>query len=243
MANSREAQLSELFVELADTLTSDFDLVDLLTRLASRLADMLPADEAGVILADQRGELHVMASSTERMRILELFEIQNDEGPCLDAFRTGQPLINVELDTADERWPQFAPAARERGFWLVHAFPMHLRGESVGVVNAFAADHAVLTAEEARVGQALADAATIGILQERATREARVVVEQLQHALTSRVLIEQAKGVLAEQTGRDVSQVFELIRRYARGTNTRIAEVAREIVERKLSVDDLTGTT
>jgi len=241
MAGSREAQLSELFVELADTLTSDFDLVDLLTRLVVRLADMLPADEAGVILADHRGELHVMASSTERMRVLELFELQNDEGPCLDAYRSGEPLINVELDGADTRWPRFAAEARERGFWLVHAFPMHLRGEAVGVVNAFAADHDLLTPEEARVGQALADAATIGILQERSTREARTVVEQLQHALTSRVLIEQAKGVLAEQTGREVSDVFELLRGHARRDNMRIADVARAVLDRRLSVEDLTS--
>jgi hypothetical protein len=237
----REVWLGDMFVELADTLTADFDLIEFLTRLVSRQVELLAADEAGVVLVDAKGTLHVMASSTERMRVLELYEIQNDEGPCLEAFRTGAPIVNVELAGAHERWPRFAPEARAGGFGLVHAFPMRLRSQAVGVVNVFAASTDRVTPEDARVGQALADVATIGILQERSVREARMLTEQLQHALTTRVVIEQAKGVLAERTGLEMPEAFEVLRQRARRTNTRVGDIARMVVAGDMSIEELTA--
>jgi GAF domain-containing protein len=239
MSTSREARLSELFVELADTLTAEFDLIEFLTRLATHYVELFPADEAGVVLADARGSLHVMASSTERMRILELYELQNDEGPCLDALRTGEPVINVELAGADKRWPRFAPEARGDGFTLVHALPMRLRGRIVGVVNVFATSTERITPEDVRVAQALAGVATIGLLQERSVREGRVLTEQLQHALVTRVVIEQAKGVLAERLSVEMPDAFELLRGYARSTNSRVGDVARRVASGELLTDEL----
>ena len=127
-----EQWLAETFVELADTLVDDFDVVDFLSGLTQRCAELLDATEVGLVIADSAGRLHVMASSSERMRMLELFEIQSDEGPCLDAFHTGAQVVNVELASADDRWPAFAPRARDEGFGAAHAFPMRLRNEVIG---------------------------------------------------------------------------------------------------------------
>lgn len=239
MATEPDVRLSHVFVELADTLTDDFDLLDFLTRLCSRLSDLLGADAAGVIAIDAQGVMRIMASSTEQMRVLELFEVQNAEGPCLDALRSRQAVTNVALADADTRWPRFAPLARDDGFALVHAFPMRLRDDVVGVVNVFAADAGGLTHEQALVAQAMTDIATIGLLQERALREGRVLTDQLQYALTARVVVEQAKGMLAERMNVELPDAFALLRSYARAKNLRVADVARKVVESELSVEDL----
>lgn len=231
-------RLSRVFVELADTLVSDFDVVEFMTTLADRCVEVLGADEAGVVLADEQGILRSVASSNETARLLELFEVQNQEGPCLDCYRTGEPLLNQFLVTPD-RWPVFGPEARRLGFSIVHALPMRLRGRVIGAVNAFGSSNVELAPLDLQVGQALADVATVGLLQERTIREARILNEQLQGALTSRVIIEQAKGVLAERLHVEMDVAFARLREYARRTNQRLGLVATAIVEGRLPADEL----
>jgi GAF domain-containing protein len=233
-----QERLSQVFVELADTLVADFDVVDFLTILAHRCAELLHAAEAGVMLADETGGLRSIASSTEAARLLELFELQSQEGPCLDCFESGTPLVNQSLASA-EQWPTFAPEAMRLGYRAVHAVPMRLRGQVIGAVNVFSTDDVLLADTDVVVAQALADVATIALLQERGLREARVLNEQLQGALHSRVLIEQAKGVLSERRQVDMAGAFELLRRHARTTNQKLNDVAVAVVDGTLSPDAL----
>lgn len=238
MKNS-EQWIAETFVELADTLVDDFDVVDFLSGLTDRCAELLDATEVGLVIADTVGRLHVMASSTERMRILELFEIQSDEGPCLDAFHTGEQLVNIDLEAAEARWPVFAARARAEGFVSAHALPMRLRDEVIGALNVFDASGRLLEPGEVRLAQALADTATIGILQERAVARATVLAEQLQTALNTRVVVEQAKGVVAEQMKIDVGDAFDLLRGYARRRGARLGDVVKDVVEGRLPASAL----
>lgn len=231
-------RLGAVFVELADTLVDDFDVVDFLTMLADDCVQLLHASEAGVVLADPRGVLHSVASSNEMARLLDLFELQNDEGPCLDCYRTGKQILNESLETT-ERWPVFCAEARRLDFLVVHALPMRLRGEVIGAVNIFSTDTAALTADEIDLAQALADVATVGLLQERGIREARLLNEQLQGALNSRIVIEQAKGMLAERHRLDVSEAFQTLRGYARDHNLRLGHVAQSLLDGSLPVEDI----
>jgi len=227
---SREGALAEAFVGLADTLVADYDVIELLHRLATECVDLLRVDAAGLLLSDQRGALRVVASSSEEARLLELFEVQEDEGPCLDCFHTGQPVSVADLRKVDT-WPRFAVRAQEAGFRSVHALPLRLRSEVVGALNLFGVEPGGLRSDELRVGQALADVATIGILQERAIRHRDVLAEQLEVALHSRVAIEQAKGVLAERHQLDMDVAFALLRNYARASSQRLSDLARGVVE------------
>ncbi len=222
--------LSDTFVELADTMVADFDVIDFLQLLTDRSVMLLSASAAGVMLADPRGELRVAASSNEAAGLLELFQLQNDQGPCLDCFRTGQPVTATELAGPGQRWPRFAAAATEHGFRTVEALPMRLRDQVIGALNLFRADHGPFDPGDLRLGQALADVATIGLLHERNVRRSETVAEQLQSALTSRVIIEQAKGKLAERLGTDMEQSFAMLRDYARNSNQRLTDVARNFV-------------
>jgi transcriptional regulator with GAF, ATPase, and Fis domain len=223
--------LSDTFVGLADTMVADFDVIDFLHMLTDRSVRLLSVSAAGVMLADPRGELRVAAASSEAAGLVELFQIQNDEGPCLDCFRTGRPVTAADLATLDQRWPRFAAAATQGGFVSVHALPMRLRDQVVGALNLFGTRAGRLDPADLRVGQALADVATIGLLQERNVRRADTLAEQLQAALNSRVVIEQAKGKLAERLGVDMDRSFSMLRDYARNSNQRLTEVAREFVE------------
>jgi transcriptional regulator with GAF, ATPase, and Fis domain len=222
--------LAGTFVDLSDTLVADFDVVDFLHLLADRSVALLAASAAGVVLADQRGELRVAAASNQEAGLMELFQIQNDQGPCLDSFRTGQPVTAADLTGPGQRWPRFAAAAAQAGFRAVEALPMRLRDEVVGALNLFRARPGPLSAADLRVGQALADVATIGLLQERNVRRSEVLAEQLQAALNSRVVIEQAKGKLAERLGLDMDQAFALLREYAHHSHQRLTDVARNFV-------------
>jgi transcriptional regulator with GAF, ATPase, and Fis domain len=206
MGQNREQMLAAAFVELADTLVADFDVVDFLHGLADRCVRLLDVDAAGLMLADQRGSLRVIASSSEQARLVELFQLQHEEGPCLECFRTGLPVSEPDMATAGQRWPSFAPAAAGAGFAAVQALPMRLRDEVVGAMNLFMEVPGRLDETGLRVGQALADVATIGLLHERNFRHQEALAEQLQGALNSRVTIEQAKGVLAERRGLDMGQ-------------------------------------
>jgi GAF domain-containing protein len=229
---SREQHLAAAFVELVDTLVDDYDVVDLLDRLAGHSVRLLGATAAGLLLDDQRGGgLRVLAASSERSRLLELFQLQTDQGPCLDCVRTGQPVSVPDLNDAADRWPRFVPMAAQQGFRAVHALPLRLRNQTIGALNLFHDQPATLTPDDLQLGQALADAATIGILHERAIRRGETLIEQLQTALNSRIIIEQAKGFLADRGGLDVDQAFDLLRGYARDHNLRLSDTARRVVE------------
>ena len=223
--------LSDTFVDLADTMVADFDVIDFLHMLTDRSVRLLAASAAGVLLADPRGELRVAAASSEEVGLLELFQLQSDQGPCLECFRTGQPVTISDLTGAAQRWPRFADAAVQSGFRAVQALPMRLRDQVIGALNLFGARPGPFEAVDLRIGQALADVATIGLLQERNVRRRETVAEQLQSALNSRVMIEQAKGKLAERLGVDMDHAFTMIRDYSRNTNQRLTDVARSFVD------------
>src|SRR4249919_916487 len=223
--------LSETFVELTDTMVAGFDVIDFLHVLTDRSVQLLEVSAAGLLLADPRGELRVVAASSEAARLLELFQIQNDQGPCLDCYRSGRPVAAADLAAAASRWPRFAAAARQAGFAAVQALPMRLREQVIGALNLFRAGPGAFPAADVRVGQALADAATISLLHERSMRHSDALNEQLQTALNSRVIIEQAKGKLAERLGLDMGQAFSLLRDHARNRNLRLADVALAFID------------
>ncbi len=236
---SRE-RLAEVFVEMADTLVDDFDLVEFLEMVTARTAELIDVAAVGLLLADHHGELQFMAASDEATRLLELFQLQNHEGPCLDAFRTSEPVVNADLRSASRRWPVFAPQAAARGLRSVHAIPLRLRGQVIGALNLFGADAGALDVQDVMLVQALADVATIGLLQERAIHNGEVLTEQLQGALNSRIVIEQAKGLLAGVHGVDVDQAFALLRGYARNHNRRLVDLAYAVISDPAAVPDLT---
>jgi GAF domain-containing protein len=223
--------LSDTFVDLADTMVADFDVIDFLHMLTDRSVRLLAASAAGVVLADPRGELRVAAASSEQAELLELFQLQNDQGPCLECFRTGQPVTAADLTGPAQRWPRFAQAATQSGFRAVHAMPMRLRDQVIGALNLFAAAPGPFDLADVRIGQALADVATIGLLQQRTVRRRETIAEQLQAALNSRVIIEQAKGKLAERLSVDMDRAFTMLRDYARNSNQHLTDVARTFVE------------
>ncbi len=232
-------RLARVFVEVADTLIAEFDVIEFLQMLADRAADIINAAAVGLLLADQHGRLQFMAASDESSRLLELFQVQSHDGPCLDAFNTARPVMNIDLRTAGGRWPRFAPQATTFGFRSVHAFPLRLRDDVIGAMNIFGHDTGGLDETDAQIMQALADVAAIGLLQERAISRGEILTEQLQGALNSRIIIEQAKGAIAQAHDTTVDAAFELIRAHARRTNRRLNEVARLIVADPNGLSDL----
>jgi GAF domain-containing protein len=236
---SREALLVRTLVELADNLVDDFDVIDVLTVLSDRCVEVLDISSAGVMLASPSGELQVIASSSDTMRGLEVFELQANEGPCVDCFRTGVPITNLELDGNDLRWPRFAQRAVADGFHSVHALPMHLRGTTVGALNLFRTDTGPLGPDDVLVAQALADVATIAIIQHQAAVGAAVLNAQLGEALNSRIIIEQAKGRISEASGRGMDESFQRLRNHARNHNLRLTELARDVVDATLPIVQL----
>jgi GAF domain-containing protein len=243
---SREAKLARTLVELADTLVADFDVVELLIMLADRCVDVLDVGAAGLMLLGPQNELRVMASSSETMRLLELFELQAQEGPCLDSFRTGEAVENQNLHTTSSRWPLFTPKALAAGFLSVHALPMRLRGSVIGALNIFQNTAGELSDADLDAAQALADIATIAILQHRAAIEAKALNEQLNEALNSRVVIEQAKGMIAERRNVSMPDAFATLRNHARNHNVRLSIVAGSLVDGVLKepeIDQLPSST
>jgi GAF domain-containing protein len=236
---SRESLLTRTFVQLADTLVDEFDVVELLTTLADRCVEVLDVSAAGLMLIAPQGELRAVASSSETMRMLELFELQAQEGPCLDCYRTRQPVLNQHLGDLGNRWPRFEPVALKAGFRSVHAMPMRLRGDVIGALNLFRTGRADLDEADIVAGQALADAATIAVLSHQAALETQLVNSRLSHALNSRIVIEQAKGVLAERTGLSMEEAFATMRVHARNHNEKLVDVARGVVNGTLGVNDL----
>jgi GAF domain-containing protein len=233
---TREEKLARTLVELADTLVADFDVVELLTLLTHRCVDVLNVSAAGLMLVAPEGDLRVMASSSETMRVLELFELQSQEGPCLDCYRTGLPVVNQDLTTVNGRWPRFAEEALAAGFRSVHALPMRLRGVVLGALNLFFVEPGDMLQVDIEAAQAMADVATIAILQHRAALEAQILNEQLNYALNSRIVIEQAKGMVAERENLNMEQAFALLRNHARNHNLRLVDVARDIITARMAV-------
>jgi GAF domain-containing protein len=234
-----EQRLAATFVELADTLVADFDVIEFLYVLTHRCTQVLEVSAAGVMLADSSGTLRLLAASDEHTELLELFQLQNDQGPCFECFHSGQPVAVADLSAVEDRWPRFAAEARAQGIAAVHALPMRLREETIGALNLFGTvPGAVLT--DTRIAQALADVATIGILQQRAHSRAETVILQLQSALNTRVIIEQAKGVLAERTGTSIDDAFKALRDFSRAHSRRLSEVASAVVD---NADDVAALT
>ncbi len=236
---SREALLARTLVELADTLVDDFDVVELLTLLTDRCVEVLDVAAAGLMLGFPGGDLRVMASSSDAMRLLELFELQSEEGPCPDCYRTGEPIVNHRLAASGGPWPRFGPRALEAGFKSVHALPMRLRDMTIGALNLFRTDEGALHDADVLAAQALADVATIAVLHDRGVRDTQVVNEQLHRALNSRVVIEQAKGMVAEAAGIDLDQAFSRLRHHARSHNLRLVDLAHGVIARATAVGSL----
>ena len=224
---TREADVVRSLVEMADTLVEDYDVVDLLTGLADRCVSLLGVSAAGVMLVSPAGSLGLVASSSEAMRLLELFELQAQEGPCLDAFRTGEPVGHENLQAGAGRWPSFSAAALRAGFASASALPLRLREVTLGALNLLSVTRAPMDEADVIVARAFADLATLSIVQHRASAGANSLNEQLSGALTSRIVIEQAKGVICERTGVDLAEAFSRLRAYARNHNLRLTDVAR----------------
>ena len=233
-------RLAEIFVNAADTLVDDFDVIEFLETLTNHTAQVTSAASAGLLLANPQGQLHYVASSSESIKLLELFQLQYREGPCLDCFQSGESVVNADLSTADERWPHFAPRAVAAGYRSVHAFPLRHQRRVIGAMNVFSSERGALEPHDVRIVQSLADIATIALLQERAIRSGEVLAEQLQRALNSRIMIEQAKGALARMHDIDVDLAFQLMRRYARANHHRLVDVAQAVLTDPTGHPDLT---
>lgn len=231
---TREADVVRSLVEMADTLVDDYDVVDLLTGLTDRCVSLLGISAAGVMLVSPAGSLGLVASSSEAMRLLELFELQAQEGPCLDAFRTGEPVGHVDLAVVPDRWPSFGAAARRAGFQSAVALPLRLRDVTLGALNLLGVSRTPMREADVIVARAFADLAALSISQHRASMEAHRLNEQLSAALTSRIVIEQAKGVISERAGTDLADAFSRLRSFARNNNLRLTEVAQAAVDGKL---------
>jgi GAF domain-containing protein len=229
-AATREQALADTFVHLADTMVDDYDVADLLDQLTNACVAVLGVTAAGLLLDDQKGHLALVASSSHESHLLELFVLQNNEGPCLDCFRTGTAVTSGSLEDDVDRWPLFVPAAHLAGFRSVAAVPLRLRDQTIGVLNLFLDVPEEVPAATRRLAQALADVATIGILQQRSLHRSHVLSEQLQTALTSRIAIEQAKGILAERNNLSMDEAFVALRRFARNHNRKLTDVAHSVV-------------
>ena len=224
------SQLAETFVLLADTLVDDYDVVALLDRLVTTSTELLGFTAAGILLDDQRGNLAVVASSNEQSRLLEVYQVQSAQGPCVDCVGTSACVRVPDLTQELGRWPLFVPAAQQAGFRSVLAVPLRLRNATIGAMNLFHDQVREASTDDQRLAQALADIATIGILQQRSLHRSSILAEQLQHALNSRVIIEQAKGVLAERASSSMESAFDQLRRFARDRNLKLADAAAAVI-------------
>jgi len=236
---SREARLNAAFVMVADTLTAHYDVVDLLHTLVVECTVIVAATAGGLMLADPQGRLQLVASTDESAELVEVMQLAAGAGPCVDCYNTGTSVSVPDIAASGSKWPEFREAALEQGFQSVHATPMKLRGEVIGTMNLFNVAVGALSSRDAAVVQALADVATIGVLQQRIATESQVVAEQLQRALDSRVLIEQAKGAMSQALGLTMDEAFGALRTYARNHNLTLHEVATAITTRSLTAEIL----
>lgn len=227
--NLRETRVLSAVVSLVDSLLDDFDVVDLLTELTERCAELLDVASAGFLLADPLQRLHLLAATSEQTRELELFQLQAEEGPCIECYRTGEPVLVADVREQAQRWPQFVPAAVGAGFTAVHAVPMRAAGSVLGALGLFDTRTGELNEADLLVGQTLAHIACVAILQEHPPT-AVTVVSPLRSALAARVLVEQAKGFLSEMLGVSVDQAFRILRIYSRARGEHLTDVARELI-------------
>ncbi|MFF5233640.1 GAF and ANTAR domain-containing protein [Dactylosporangium sp. NPDC000521] len=241
MTTVSEQRLARIFVEVADTLVDEFDVIEFLQMLADRTAGLVEAATVGLLLADEQDRLRFMAASDETTKLLELFQLQWHDGPCLDAFRSGEPVINADLSAASARWPRFAPYAATAGFRSVHAFPLRLRSDVIGAMGVFGIRDTALDEADVQIVQALADVAAIGMLQERTIHRGEVLTEQLQGALNTRIVIEQAKGAVAQAHHVSIDAAFDLLRAYARRNNSRLSDVASLVITDLSALHNLTA--
>jgi GAF domain-containing protein len=240
-ADDRAAELAQAFVELAGALANGFDVVELLDRLIQHCVRLLEVDAAGLVLADAGGALQVMAATSDQARFLEVLQLHADSGPCLDCYRTGQPVNVDDLTVGRHRWPALANTAQHGGYRAVHAVPLRFQEQTLGAMNLFRSEPVGLGSTDRTIAQALAEVATVAILGQRTIRRSEEVAEQLQAALNSRVLIEQAKGMLAQQGGLAMAAAFAVLRQHARRTNQRVTEAARAVVDATLTLDAMSG--
>jgi len=232
---SREVRIAQVFVQLADTMVGDFDVAELMLQLADACLELLEVDAAGLMLLDANGELRLVASAPDAMHDLEIFELQSDEGPSLDTIRTGRAVVNVDVVQATERWPRFTAQTLAAGLRSTHALPLRLRGDVIGAVNLFSKVEQRLSDGDIALGQALADVATIALLQQRASRDEWMLAEQLQVALNTRIVVEQAKGILAESSGLHPAETFHYLRTFARRTGQPLHSVAWQVIKGPLA--------
>lgn len=232
---TREDELIEALVALAGSLVNGDDVTDLLTRLTAECARLVDVDSVGMLLADRRGTLHVLAASSHDAADLEAFQSQRAEGPCYDCYQDGRPVLVADVSAAAERWPGFVPVALEHGIRSVHTVPLRLRDQVLGALGLFGSSPGELDERDLRLVQALADVATIAITQDRVATDGDGINEQLQTALDTRVILEQAKGVLAQSGGLTMAEAYAALVRYARDQNLKMAHVARALVERTVA--------
>ena len=239
MTDGREREIIEAFVDLSNELVDDYDVVDMLSQLTTSCASLLDISSAGLLLADARGVLHLMASSSERTHDLEMLQLQRDEGPCLDCYHDREAVLVPDLDAEERRWPQFCRAARAVGFKSVHALPMRLKDKVLGALGLFGEETGVLDDDNVALAQALVHVACVAIVNERSAADHALVNSQLQAALNSRVVVEQAKGVLAQAGGLEMADAFAVLRRYARDHGRKLSEIAAAVVSRELGQEVL----
>jgi GAF domain-containing protein len=240
VAQVSDQRVAQTFVELADTLVERFDSIEFLHVLAERCVELLAQDAAGILLADEQGALKLMATSSDLLRPLEHFLLQNEEDPSAECFRSGQSVRCPDLRAEPRRWPRFSAAAVQLGLVAVDVVPMRLRDEVIGTLNLFRTSPGALGPETAALAQSFANVATISLLQVRAIRQNQVLAEQLQAALTSRIAIEQAKGVLTERLQVGLADAFSLMRTYARNTNQLLSDVAGQVNARSPEIAGMT---
>lgn len=228
---SRWHVVATSFVELADTIADDFDTLDFLQNLVGRTAEITGAAAAGVVLGDQRGALRLTATTDHQARVAELVAVSSSEGPCIDAFRTGQPVVNVSQEEAVRRWPAYVVAAHDAGFASTHVVPMRIRTRVLGALSIFFGDGHVLGDDDQAILEALASVATIGLLQEPTPRQREVLAEQVQATIDRQVTVEQATGVVAESLGLDVDDAFRLLRRHGRRHRLSLSAVADGVLD------------
>lgn len=233
---TRSSRVSAAFVKIADTLVGDYDVLELLHTLVEESVELLDAAAAGLMLAGPDGVLQVLASTSEESQLVEALQQESGAGPCVDCYVTGVPVTVRDIAGTEDRWPDFKKAAATQGFRSVHAFPMRLKGRTIGAMNLFRTEIGELSDEDVAIGQALADVSTISILQKKTASESAVVNQQLQDALNSRILIEQAKGMIAHIDNIDTNEAFRRLRRHARSNNKNLRETAQAVLNRSLTV-------
>jgi transcriptional regulator with GAF, ATPase, and Fis domain len=240
-ADDRAALLAQAFAELAGALADGYDVAELLDRLLRHCVDLLAVDAAGLVLADASDALQVMAATTGPARFLEVLQLHAESGPCLECYHTGRPVQVDDLRADGDRWPALARNARDGGYRAVHAVPLKFQQQTLGAMNLFNIEPGCLGATDQKIAGALAEVATVAILGQRSIRRSGEVAEQLQTALDSRVIIEQAKGMLAQQGGLPMPTAFAVLRQHARRNNQRVTDAARAVVDARLTLDAMSG--